>query len=289
MKSKEFVSEVQQSDYYYYNFETDYQMFQKYQKKAMDTLKAFHDVCEKESINYQLAFGSLLGAVRDGGQIPWDYDIDVIVPSTERSTLIEALNNYLDPAFDYYSIEHNDDCEHVILRLAPKGYDTHFLHVDVFFVCGLPDNQDRINNVKKRIYELTLLFKAKRYNFTKRKSDSKKEMLIMLFYKIKGAFKDEKCLWNDYLSTVKQYPLENVQKCCLADRFSIDYLEMPTSMFSETMLICTDEGEFRVPKDYDRVLKIFYGEYMMIPPLEKRLEEFKRFYKGLITNCTLID
>ena len=61
MKSKEFVSEVQQSDYYYYNFETDYQMFQKYQKKAMDTLKAFHDVCEKKSINYQLAFGSLLG------------------------------------------------------------------------------------------------------------------------------------------------------------------------------------------------------------------------------------
>ena len=49
--------------------------------------------------SYQLAYGSLLGAIRDGGQITWDYDIDVFIPYEERGQLIEALNRDLKSEF----------------------------------------------------------------------------------------------------------------------------------------------------------------------------------------------
>lgn len=61
----------------------------------MDTLIEFHRVCEKSNIEYELAYGSLLGAIRDNGQIPWDYDIDVFVAFKDKERLIETLKKNL--------------------------------------------------------------------------------------------------------------------------------------------------------------------------------------------------
>ena len=95
MNQKEFYNEVKDSNICPDNFEKIYDEFQKYQKATLSTLKEFHRVCEINNIRYQLAYGSLLGAIRDGGQIPWDYDIDVILPIEEKSTLIKALDRDL--------------------------------------------------------------------------------------------------------------------------------------------------------------------------------------------------
>lgn len=287
MNDYDFVNEVRNSSYIYDGFEKDYLNFKKYQQLSIDTLCAFHSVCEKNGITYQLAFGSLLGIIRDNGQIPWDYDIDVIVPSDERIKLLDSLNSDLGKDYDYFAIEHNKDCEHVIIRLAPKGYDTHYLHVDVFFVSGLPGNDCEAQILKKRIYNLTLLYKAKKYNFFKQRSDSKKEMIRMLYFKIKGIFKSVNEIWTEYLSVATAYSPSQTEFCCLADRFAIDYTNIPTSTLYNTTTIHMYNREFRIPVDYDAVLKMFYGDYMQVPPLSKRLEEFKRFYSNLSKNCRI--
>jgi len=80
MKAQQFVDEVKISGLAQNNFSEVYNDFRHYQKLAIGTLQAFSRVCEQNGISYQLAWGSLLGAVRDGGQIPWDYDVDVFVP-----------------------------------------------------------------------------------------------------------------------------------------------------------------------------------------------------------------
>ena len=91
MTSEEFLKEVLSSPQCPDNFEEIYKEFQKYQKVTMDTLIEFHRVCEKSNIEYELAYGSLLGAIRDNGQIPWDYDIDVFVAFKDKARLIETL------------------------------------------------------------------------------------------------------------------------------------------------------------------------------------------------------
>lgn len=76
MTFDEFEREALGSDLAQDIFKTDYAEFRKLQCLAWDALKEFCRICEKNNINYMLGFGSLLGAIRDGGQIPWDYDIE---------------------------------------------------------------------------------------------------------------------------------------------------------------------------------------------------------------------
>ena len=91
MKSNEFLEEVLRSDICPDDFEKIYSEFQDYQQMAIDALNEFHRICEKNKITYQLAYGSLLGAIRDGGQIPWDYDVDVIVPYEEKRIYLQSI------------------------------------------------------------------------------------------------------------------------------------------------------------------------------------------------------
>ena len=140
MTSEEFLKEVLSSPLCPDNFEEIYKEFRKYQKITMDTLIEFHRVCEKSNIEYELAYGSLLGAIRDNGQIPWDYDIDVFVAFKDKERLIETLKKELDDKYYFYCPEVNQKCRHVIMRLAPKGYRSEALHVDVFYYVGTPNS-----------------------------------------------------------------------------------------------------------------------------------------------------
>ena len=122
MKNQEFLEEVLQSNMCPKNFAEIYKEFEHYQSLAIETLREFHRICEKNAITYQLADGSLLGAIRDGGQIPWDYDVDVFVPYEEKDKLIESLRQELSDKYYFYCPEVNKKCRHFMMRVTPKGY-----------------------------------------------------------------------------------------------------------------------------------------------------------------------
>jgi phosphorylcholine metabolism protein LicD len=83
-----------------------------------------------------------------------------------------------------------------------------------------------------------------------------------------------------------KYSINIASYCCLADRFS-NWYDLPTSMLYETQLFNTEIGMFRIPKEFDKILQIWYGNYMEIPSLGSRMEEFKRHYDFLTKNCPL--
>ena len=93
MNAIEFVKEVKDSNICPKDFDKIYEEFKFYQKAALDTLDEFHRVCEKNNIPYFVQYGSLLGLIRDGGQIPWDYDVDVVVPYSEKANLNQHSKN----------------------------------------------------------------------------------------------------------------------------------------------------------------------------------------------------
>lgn len=278
MNREQFISEVNSSGIELENFNQIFNEFSGYQNKAMVILKAIHNVCEAEGINYQLAYGSLLGAIRDGGQIPWDYDIDIFVLGEERDRLISALKNGLSDEYFIDSLEINKDCGHVISRVTLKGFDSRFLHVDIFYVMGTmkSDNED----LKRMVKECALLYKAKSFNFMDKGTASKREMLVMLKYKIKGLFKKKQAIWKRYKEIVIKHTINNCENVCSADRFS-DWYDFSPSFFMDTRLIKTENGEFRIPVEYEKMLKIIYGDYKKIPPLEERLKELMRHYRFL--------
>lgn len=275
MDNREFLSELERNE----NRETIecYKQFQKYQKAAWDTLVEFDRVCRKNRIKYQLSFGSLIGAVRDGGQIPWDYDIDVLVGYKDRLALVEALNKDLSNQYYFVSSDNNKKCRNNILRVTPNGYNSAHLHVDVFFLIGLPENESDRIEFQKRVKEISNIKFAKKIKFCDIVSHGIRYTLEMLVQKIKVAFVCWKPLEKEYIDLCNKYPLYEFSYCTTADLFATDY-QIPVEYFINTSELVVDGKEFPIPKNYEGFLKLIYGNYLTVPPYRNRVNEFKKFY-----------
>ena len=77
---------------------------QELQNKEAEILQAIHDACEKLGLRYTLIFGSLLGAVRHKGFIPWDDDVDIYMPREDYDIFMEKGQQPLAPE-DYIEVE----------------------------------------------------------------------------------------------------------------------------------------------------------------------------------------
>ncbi len=104
-------------------------------------LTEFDRICTEEDIRYYLAYGTLLGAVRHQGFIPWDLDVDVIVTVEEYPRLMDALRRRLDP--DKWTLhwhEYNPDYDQLLARIGAAGVSLLKARFDIFPVAGAPAN-----------------------------------------------------------------------------------------------------------------------------------------------------
>lgn len=102
------------------------------QTLVQELLDELDRVCRAHGLSYFLAYGTLLGAVRDGGIIPWDVDADVWVLGEELDQLVEALRADVDPRFELLTPETHGDYEYLFPRLTLRGVHHVYLRVDLF-------------------------------------------------------------------------------------------------------------------------------------------------------------
>lgn len=280
MTSEEFLKEVLSSPLCPDNFEEIYKEFQKYQKVTMDTLIEFHRVCEKSNIEYELAYGSLLGAIRDNGQIPWDYDIDVFVAFKDKERLIETLKKELDDKYYFYCPEVNQKCRHVIMRLAPKGYRSEALHVDVFYYVGTPNSVEERKLHIEQIKRTAHTRYCKLVNCKEEAGGNVKKYIRLMLDKMKYSMKKIEDLKNEYEKLCQMYPIDKSDYLVSADVFA-DWYEFPRILFEETELFHTVDGTFRIPKQYAELLTLVYKDYMNIPDLDTRIREVMTHFNYL--------
>ena len=280
MTSEEFLKEVLSSPLCPDNFEEIYKEFRKYQKITMDTLIEFHRVCEKSNIEYELAYGSLLGAIRDNGQIPWDYDIDVFVAFKDKERLIETLKKELDDKYYFYCPEVNQKCRHVIMRLAPKGYRSEALHVDVFYYVGTPNSVEERKLHIEQIKRTAHTRYCKLVNCKEEAGGNVKKYIRLMLDKMKYSMKKIEDLKNEYEKLCQMYPIDKSDYLVSADVFS-DWYEFPRILFEETELFHTVDGTFRIPKQYAELLTLVYKDYMNIPDLDTRIREVMTHFNYL--------
>lgn len=280
MTSEEFLKEVLSSPLCPDNFEEIYKEFRKYQKITTDTLIEFHRVCEKSNIEYELAYGSLLGAIRDNGQIPWDYDIDVFVAFKDKERLIETLKKELDDKYYFYCPEVNQKCRHVIMRLAPKGYRSEALHVDVFYYVGTPNSVEERKLHIEQIKRTAHTRYCKLVNCKEEAGGNVKKYIRLMLDKMKYSMKKIEDLKNEYEKLCQMYPIDKSDYLVSADVFA-DWYEFPRILFEETELFHTVDGTFRIPKQYAELLTLVYKDYMNIPDLDTRIREVMTHFNYL--------
>lgn len=97
-----------------------------------DMLKSFATVLRESSATYFLAYGTALGAHREGGLIPWDTDLDVFVPGADYSRVVAHLRQELPPPYAVVTHDVDPDYEHLFARVIRRDVDHKFIHIDLF-------------------------------------------------------------------------------------------------------------------------------------------------------------
>ena len=280
MNAQQFVEEVMHSPFATENFQQQYADFQEYQQLAMQTLDAFCHVCEKHHIPYQLAWGSLLGAIRDGGQIPWDYDVDVFVPYKEKDRLLEALDRDLDENYYVYCPETAPRCRHCMMRLAPKGYHSDVLHVDVFYLIGAPEDPEERAVFAKRVAAVANQRYQKLVDPFRASMGRFKSFVKLCLMRLKMLPVSLEDIEKEYHSLCTKYDFDSAAYCISADVFAAD-ASFPATAIKTTLQYATSQGSYAIPTGHDEILRLLYKNYMQAFPLENRIQEMTGHYQTL--------
>lgn len=245
----------------------------------LDMLKKFHDVCVENNLKYFLCGGSLIGAVRHNGYIPWDDDIDVGMLRDDYEKFIKLFDKYFDKGTYFLSSSKTE-------RLYPNGHaqirniqTTQFTKGDYVNLkagkcCGIfmdifPFDYCDIDDVKhfKEIKKL----KSKSYKFLYWTFDCDKNILKRFIKKVLvktfGSEKKNQQRIYDLDKVSSKYNNDDTMKYLGSISFSIDSKKCiyNKELFNEFELHKFEDYEFYIPVRYDQILKTEYGNYMKFP------------------------
>ena len=234
--------------------------------------------CRQNNLKYTLAYGTLIGAVRHKGYIPWDDDIDIAMPRPSYDYFIQHFNGCFEelqvfaPELDiaYYAPYANVCDKRTILKekkLSHRGTEIG-IKIDVFPIDGTPDDE---------IEYKELMIKCSKY----REIMSDKRMLLS--YQDKSLFL--KLAAKKVMYSVRSFEMyqQKILDICKQNSFDnsmyVDNIAYPVYSYTRVPKYYFDsfiEVEFEGTKllsieNYDGYLRAIYGDYMKMPPLNKRI------------------
>lgn len=264
------------------------------QTYMLDMLKTLVTVFDENKIKYYIIGGTILGAIRHNGFIPWDDDIDLAIPRDDYDRFLEKakdilpdslkLRTYFDDSYHHYYFARVVDTNYKILRQGSLKEREEELWIDLFPLDGLPRNPVIQKIHKARLLRLKLAYHFATFDKVNllRPNRPLYQRAIIKFY-----------MWWPFKSKKGYKPiLDKIDK--LLKKASIDksdyYMEFMGSSipFRET---CTKEqyGEGKLydfeglklngPEDAEFYLSHVYGDYMTLPPKEKRNYHAAKFIK----------
>lgn len=254
------------------------ELLKKVQQKEYEMLVLFDKICRKHNLKYSLFFGTLLGAVRHKGFIPWDDDIDVVMPRFDYEIFVKVANKELPENFffEHPSTEKNFVSPYGRIRnnlttWFEKAYKYHKeinqgIFIDVF-VCDLIDDEKTFEKIRKK----SLFYdRLQRYRFFRGRNDGLLRKIVgTIFFtpiaKIMGnkkiALKWDKAVQSGNKTAHPKYVFlgDNRDKTLLPAYLFDEYTELP---FEGKTFMCI--------KKYDEFLSLYYGDYMTPPKEEDR-------------------
>lgn len=239
---------------------------------VLDILKYFDTVCRKHNIKYTICGGTLIGAIRHKGFIPWDDDVDVYITREEYEKFKEILK--ANP-HEYYYLSDIDNFNSFTAGVAPKIYDkrtlltdymgrTQSIFIDVFVLDYVEDNEKNREILEK--YKTNLLsFAGYHLKFMKSKSFIYR---VFFKYKAKKYFYEMIQIINKFSTNQNNKYNKLVSVYYIFD--GLDKAFVPTHYFDNFVEVEFERNKFPAIANYDEHLKFYYGNYMELPPLKER-------------------
>lgn len=252
------------------------------QKVLLDILKDVHIFCDSHDIKYSLAYGTLLGAVRHKGFIPWDDDIDIILPRPDFERFCREYQSYKgyklycpNTPENYLVFARVCDNEHTLVKTNhPWSSEQTGIWIDVFPLDGMPtDNSDFMRLVKKTRRVAKKVYRLRFGKYLKL-SDTVglKDLLYCIVKKILYYNSDIKSLNRDHIKLISSHSFEDA--VCCGQLCVMDYPEKehnPKMDFNGYLKLPFCDAEFNAMSGYENILSRYYGNYMELPPVAKRV------------------
>ena len=259
---------------------------------CLDILKDVHSFCVKNNIRYSLAYGSLLGAVRHNGFIPWDNDIDIYML---RSDYERFINSYKSDDYElaFFGEKSKYDCLIAYARVfdvkKSKAKNCCWVNtdagvwIDIFPVDVVPQSKQDFENLYQGCYKYWKKIQSKRVQFSHLNDvESFAKKLCMIARKVihLNGLNGHK-MQKKYIERIRQEAKsmdESVSQLAVMDNGPVEHF--PASFFSNLCLHEFEDCSFFILVDYKQVLSALYGDYMKLPPPEKRVphQSYIKFY-----------
>lgn len=263
-----------------------------YREKLIETFKAFDHFCKDKDIRYFAAYGTLIGAVRHQGLIPWDDDIDVWMLPEDY----EKFMSYKGKIDDHYDIINDNDENYWLFSLI-KFVDTKTtlweaeefpcitgVYIDIFPLMECDEKDAKANRAEYDAvsYKLTQSLKQRslrqilRLYLTGHTHEGKrflKDLVYSTFY-----YKSNRQRYNELVKRLKS------QKGSYYVSYDGAYYEkevFPKEWFEESVSLFFEGMEIPAPQEYDKVLRKLYGDYMQLPSKDKQVSHHSHYFEDL--------
>ena len=256
------------------------------QEAALEVLKTITELCDQLSCRYFLAYGTLLGAVRHKGFIPWDDDVDIMMPRPDHDKLCAYFKEHKDDyphlrLFNYdecpeypYMITRFSDNRFMLVEENEKSYGMG-VFIDIYPLDGLGDTKkDAYKKAKKADILSSFCYQASRTRFVaETNTRGLKTLKIIVKYpmyiiaRIIGKDFFQKRLKN---LKYQNYDTSQYVGCGV---WIVGYKEdtYKKEWFDKLVKARYEQYEFYIPQEYDKILTFIYRDYMQLPAEKDRI------------------
>lgn len=244
----------------------------------LDVLQAVDKFCTENGIVYSMACGTLLGAVRHKGYIPWDDDIDIYLLRKDYNRLVKSFPKAYLGRYELASLERDSQWT----RPYAKAFDNKTqiienstdniqigINIDVYPIDDVPDDERLWLKYDRRRRFFQRIDVVKSIRISSRRDILKNTALLVM--KLPICFLSRRhtarfLSWYSQKNNNKGYTsvFECVQGLLQKHKFN-------KVLFSSTVRMSFEDRSFMAFQDYDSYLRNAYGDYMQLPPEEKRI------------------
>ena len=263
----------------------EYMTLKEIQNELSKMLKSSIDFFNKNGISYYIWAGTFLGAVRHKGFIPWDDDIDLAMPRPEFNKLVKLLkqnNNKISDKLEVIGYELGNSDFPILkiinksIRVDEKEKCDEYLWIDIFPLDAVPKDNKKFFK-KALFYNKIFILRRQQKNKIDIIAASKLKKIIKKI----GLFFLGLCKYDSFLKFYYNY-------CTRYNYEEYEYIHnnvwfLSTEIYNKKDLVDKEyifEGiKVNGMKNYDKLLKLGYGNYMELPPIEKRVDHGIKAWK----------